>query len=117
MNIVSNINVHSLAPFTRDTFGIAVKATYCVVNGEMYEIFKNPKTDTGHFKKSQKGLCHVHYKDDGSIDYTDGFNEETIKYADTEYGSNLLETVFRDGKMTDIQSLSEIRNRLNGGNF
>lgn len=49
-----------LKPFTRDTFGMAVKATYGVVNGKEIQIFKDPKTDTDHFKKSLKGnvLCH-----------------------------------------------------------
>lgn len=46
------------APYTRDTFGIAVKATYAEdADGKPIMIFKNPKTDSGHFKKSQRGCC------------------------------------------------------------
>lgn len=63
-----------LQPFTRDTFGVAIKTTYgeqviyhhCdhAENGfekqiNPFDIFKNPKTDTGNFKKSQKGCCIV----------------------------------------------------------
>ena len=50
-----------LKPFTRDSFSIAVKATYCIYddNGEEKEIFiyKDPKGCSG--KKSLKGLCRV----------------------------------------------------------
>jgi nicotinamide phosphoribosyltransferase len=53
----------SLAPCTRDTFSIAVKATVGIVNGKEIEIFKDPKTDRenggGNFKKSQRGACRV----------------------------------------------------------
>ena len=38
-----------LKPFTRDSFGKAVKATYCEVNGKPVMIFKDPKTDDGKF--------------------------------------------------------------------
>lgn len=62
-----------LSPFTRDTFGIAVKATYAEdENCNPIMIFKNPKTDTGHFKKSQKGCCFVQYDENGSLYYEDG---------------------------------------------
>ena len=44
------------SPFTRDTFGIAVKATYGEMGDKPLMIFKNPKTDTGNFKKSQRGM-------------------------------------------------------------
>ena len=37
---------------TRDTFGIAMKATYGVIDGKKLMIFKDPKTDTSHLKKS-----------------------------------------------------------------
>ena len=32
---------------TRDTWNMACKATYCVINGKEYPIFKDPKTDSG----------------------------------------------------------------------
>ena len=43
---------------TRDTFGMAMKATYVEVNGEGREIFKNPVTDDGT-KISATGLLQV----------------------------------------------------------
>jgi nicotinamide phosphoribosyltransferase len=97
-----------LNPFTRDTFGIAVKATYAEIENTPYMIFKNPKTDTAKFKKSQQGLCRVFLEESGKISYEDGFD----KYTFPKDKVNLLETVFKNGKMVKEYSLSEIRNRL-----
>ena len=52
---------------TRDTFGIAMKATYGVIDDKKLMIFKDPKTDTSHLKKSHKGCCRA-------VSYTHLFN-------------------------------------------
>ena len=104
----------TLSPFTRDTYGKAVKATYCEVNGKQIPIFKDPKTDTGNFKKSQKGMCVVYRDAEGKLTYKDGFTPDTIKMF---AGDNLLKTVFCNGKMVKEQTLSEIRDRLHNGQF
>jgi nicotinamide phosphoribosyltransferase len=101
-----------LKPFTRDTFSSCIKATYCEIDGEPYPIFKNPKD--GGFKKSQKGCCLVFKDTFGEIIYRDNFTwREVNLYTNT----NMLETVFKDGKLIKEQSLAEIRERLHGGNF
>ena len=100
-------------PYTRDTFGIAIKATYAERENQRIEIFKNPKTDTGHFKKSQKGLCYV-YEKDGEITYIDGYG---TSYQGEIKEENLLKTVFKDGKMMKQYTLKEIRDRLHRGDF
>ena len=98
-------------PYTRDTFGIAVKATYAEdADGKPIMIFKNPKTDTGHFKKSQRGCCRVVKTDDG-YDYVDG-----LTWAEAQ-DSNELRTVFRDGKFEKQFTLDEVRKNLHGGTF
>lgn len=43
-----------MAVVTRDTFGIAMKATYGVVDEKPIMIYKDPKTDTSHLKKPIK---------------------------------------------------------------
>lgn len=105
---------NGLAPFTRDTFQVAVKATYCEdVNGKQYPVYKCPKTDADKVKVSQKGMCCV-YNDNGSIKYKDGYTSETIK--ETE-GINLLIPVFENGQMIKEYSLKDIRNTLHDGKF
>jgi len=103
-----------LNPYTRDTYGIAIKATYCEIDGKPVQIFKDPKTDTGNFKKSQRGMCVVYYNESGAIEFKDGYDTKTIK---SFKGENLLRTVFSDGKIVREQSLQEIRDRLHGGKF
>lgn len=98
-----------LKPFTRDTFSSCIKATYCEIDGKPYPIFKNPKD--GGFKKSQRGLCHVYTGLDGKLTFKDGYTSENLPM------NNLLETVFRDGKLVKEQSLQEIRRVLNEGEF
>lgn len=98
-----------LKPFTRDTFSSCIKATYCEIDGRPYPIFKNPKD--GGFKKSQRGLCHVYKGSDSKLTFKDGYTSENLPM------NNLLETVFRDGKLVKEQSLQEIRRVLNEGEF
>jgi len=88
---------------TRDTNGFAMKATWGMVNGIGKDIFKDPKTDRG-FKKSAKGLLMVYSEDD------------VLKLKDQctpgEEAQGLLETVFLNGKLVKVQTLSEIRARV-----
>jgi nicotinamide phosphoribosyltransferase len=103
----------TLQPYTRDTFGIAIKATYVEMGDKQIAIYKDPKTDDGKFKKSQKGCCVVTINDTGELEYTDG-----LSFDQTENNpANLMKPVFRDGAMVREQSLSEIRNKLHEGGF
>lgn len=89
---------------TRDTFGIAMKATYVEVDGEGRNIFKNPVTDDGT-KKSATGLLSVHKYDDGY---------RLLEQQSWESESNgELKTVFIDGKIVKEYTLSEIRKTAN----
>lgn len=101
--------VYDYNPYTRDTFGVAIKATYGEdKDGNPIMIYKQPKDCS--WKKSQKGCCIV--APDGQS-YTDG---HTFSEA-CEDPTNLLKPVFKDGKMLVEQSLSEIRNRLYSEGF
>jgi nicotinamide phosphoribosyltransferase len=108
-NCIFGIGSYTYQYNTRDTFGFALKATHAVIDGEERFIFKDPKTDSSNFKKSQKGMCYV-YKEGQDILYKD---ELTIK-EQAEYKDNLLEMVFKEGELIKDYSLSEIRNRLHG---
>lgn len=93
---------------TRDMFGIAMKATYGIVNGEPIMIYKDPKTDTSHLKKSHKGCCCIYHDDNGELQCMDGFNDV--------FRDGVLRTVFKDGEMYHKETFEDIRERLNGGN-
>lgn len=100
-----------LKPFTRDTFSSCIKATYCEIDGKPIPIFKNPKD--GGFKKSQKGCCVVHEQEDGTLCYSDELTWDEACADEL----NIMKPVFCDGIMLREQSLSDIRDILNGGNF
>lgn len=100
-NVVFGIGSFTYNYTTRDTYGMAVKATYCEVNGKPVEIFKDPVTDKGKMKKSAKGLIKVIYNDDGNIAMLD--QQQSLE------DSGLLETIFINGHLVKPQSLSKIR--------
>ena len=103
-NIVFGVGSYTYQYVTRDTDGYAAKATHAVVHGEARAIFKAPKTDDGT-KKSAKGLTAVVRGADGRFALKD---EATwAEVLDCE-----LKVVFRDGRLENEQTLSEIRARL-----
>lgn len=106
-----NANIPAFIPYTRDTFGIAIKATYAEdENGTPIPIFKNPKESS--FKKSHKGCVIVLRGDDDEL-YA--FDEKN--FEDTYSAGNELATVYRDGDIVKSYSLADVRNRLHGGKF
>ena len=92
---------------TRDTFGIAMKATYGVINGKKLMIYKDPKTDTSKLKKSHKGCCEVYTNENGELMCRDELLEMS--------NNTLLKTVFEDGKLVKEDTFLDIRERLYGG--
>ena len=99
-----------LKPFTRDSFSIAVKATYCTYvnkNGEEVEIpiFKNPKGCEG--KKSLKGLCRV-VENNGNISVIQELDK--IGYDDLK-DKSLMVNYFFNGIGT-FYGFNDIRERL-----
>jgi len=92
---------------TRDTFGFALKGTAIIQNGEFKAIFKDPATDSGKFKKSQKGLVAVVFRD-GDYQLIDNLTPETIR----NIKDNELEDVFVDGEFVRTQTFDEIRERI-----
>jgi len=107
-NIVYGVGSYSLGYYTRDTFSFALKATYTVIDGEEKFIFKDPKTDIGGIKKSQKGMVIV-IDGVGGIYMVDELNSKE-REANTKF--DMLEDVFIDGKLVRNESLAEIRARV-----
>jgi nicotinamide phosphoribosyltransferase len=131
-NMVFGIGSFTYQYNTRDTFGIAMKATYGEVLvpdpdaneadeqqfiKECREIYKDPVTDDGT-KKSAKGLIQVNE----AIRYTpDSYGKlhkngyvltmrDQVSWKEEEGG--ILETIFEDGKLIRDTKFSEVRARL-----
>jgi nicotinamide phosphoribosyltransferase len=102
-NVVFGIGSYSLQYVTRDSYGFAMKATSCEVNGTQREIFKDPITSDGT-KKSAKGLLRVELENGVYVMYDQQTKEQEA--------SGVLQTVFKDGQITKFQTLEEIRKVL-----
>lgn len=92
---------------TRDTFGIALKATYGEVNGEPRDIFKDPKTDNG-VKKSAKGLLSV-------WEHESGLPNAYVLVQQSSWDDVFncaYEPRFVDGAHINPPYLSEVRKRV-----
>jgi nicotinamide phosphoribosyltransferase len=118
-NVVLGIGSFTYQYNTRDTFGFAMKATYCEVkelvdptpDSEAYyqtvgrEIFKDPITDNG-MKKSATGLLAV-FKDDNSGAY------QLHDHCDWETeAKGELQTIYKNGTFSNQTTLTEIRENL-----
>jgi nicotinamide phosphoribosyltransferase len=103
-NVVLGIGSYTYNYNTRDSLGMAVKSTYCEVNGEEREIFKDPITDDG-VKKSARGLLRVCKYPGGDLYLLDRQSKEEETLGE-------LVTVFKNGKLLVDDSLAAIRERL-----
>lgn len=103
-NIVFGIGSYAYQYNTRDSLGMAMKATYGVVLGEGRELFKDPVTDSG-VKKSAKGLLRVEKEGNTFVLYDQ--QENLVPDA--------LEPVFCDGKLLRVHKYAEIVQRVRNG--
>ncbi len=103
-NVVLGIGSYTYQMVTRDTYGLAVKATYGEINGMGRAIFKAPKTDDGT-KNSATGLLRVDQAPDGLITLKENCTWE-------EEAGGLLRPIFADSGITYSESLAQIRQRL-----
>jgi nicotinamide phosphoribosyltransferase len=103
-NVVLGIGSFTYQYNTRDTFGFAMKATYVEVNGEGREIFKDPITDDGT-KKSATGLLCVATDNEGKLVLAD-------KVSWDGEANGKLQTIYKDGKFSNVIDLETIRKRL-----
>lgn len=90
-NIVFGVGSYSLSSmYSRDSFGMAIKATHIVVNGEERLIYKDPKTSKGNMKKSLKGRAVV-IAENGKLKTIDNLTiEQELEYEDI----NLLRVIY-----------------------
>ena len=121
-NVVLGIGSFTYQYNTRDTFGFAMKATYVEVteldglsnipdkDGILgfktvgREIFKDPITDDGP-KKSATGLLCVATDNEGKLVLAD-------KVSWDGEANGKLQTIYKDGKFSNVTDLETIRKRL-----
>lgn len=105
-NVVFGMGSFSYQYTTRDTYGFAMKATWCEVDGEGRDIFKKPITGNG-MKNSALGRLAVTRGDDGALKL---INQATPQ----QESDSLLRPIWRDGTLLVRQTFPEIRQRLWG---
>jgi nicotinamide phosphoribosyltransferase len=105
-NIVFGIGSYTYQYVSRDTYGTAIKATWAMINGVAYDLYKDPKTDNG-IKKSACGLLRVEFENGHFVLYDRQTQEEESR--------GLMADVFCNGQMERFESLAPIRARLAAG--
>ena len=107
-NVVFGIGSFSYQYVTRDTYGFAVKSTYGETKSRGgIPIFKDPATDGGGTKKSAYGLLRVRKDGNGEL-----VLDENVSWEEEQGGE--LQTIFSNGRIGRQQTLSDIRQRLEG---
>lgn len=103
-NVVFGIGSFTYQYNTRDTFSSAIKATEAIVNGEEYNLFKNPVTDDGT-KKSATGRLAVLRDAEGNL-----YLQQ--KATPEQEAASELKTVWKNGQFVRKQTFAEVREVL-----
>lgn len=88
---------------TRDTLGLALKATQITRNGKIVDIQKHPVTDKA--KHSHTGLIRVCETDDGIV------TEDRVD-RDVEENGNMLQTVYHNGTLVNPLTFDDVRDNF-----
>lgn len=102
-NIIFGCGGRLLQFHSRDSFGMAIKCSSCVIDGEERDVFKDPITQTG--KRSKKGRLGLLLNDDGFV---------TVSEDRAAAGGDHLRVVFENGEVIDPESFNTIRERADG---
>lgn|SRR5690554_2036391 len=101
--VVIGVGSYTCQYLTRDTLGIAIKATAAEVNGEIVALSKAPKTDSGE-KHSARGLLKVEQQNGEYVLL------QNVSVEEEQQGC--LETYYKDSKILKQEDFVNIRNRL-----
>lgn len=106
-NIVFGIGSWAITNNSRDSLGIAIKATAAHIEDKGFmPVYKDPKTDNK--KKSAKGYLAVRKNEEGDLYLVDNLSDPFEATKDT-----LLEPIFIDSIVQkDLVSFETIRNRI-----
>ena len=106
-NVVLGVGSFTYQFVTRDTLGLAMKATWAEIRGEGRDLFKDPTTDDGT-KRSARGRLAVLPDASGELTLVE------CASADDEDRS-LLTPVWRDGRFLRTWNFADVREHLWGG--
>lgn len=109
-NVVYGIGSYSYNMSSRDSWGMAMKATWVEINKVSTPIYKQPKTGDG-LKNSAYGRLKV-TGSDGKYTLVD--QSDISKYNSAK---DVMKTVYRDGVFHEVTTLNDIRTRLYGDKF
>lgn len=96
---------------TRDTFGFAMKATWCEVNGESRNLYKDPITDSG-IKKSAKGRLAVLRVPGSTMSYDSGELYLVNEATPEDEARSELKPVWENGHFIREYTFREIAQRV-----
>ena len=111
---------NKMTVITRDTFGMAMKATYGEFGDKKLFIYKDPKTDDSNLKKSHKGCCRVIRVYGNNVDFDNRIERNAhFECLDQYHGwvpdtATALEPVFLDGEKLQSYDFMDIRRRMYG---
>jgi len=105
-NVVLGIGSYTYQFNTRDTFGMAMKATACEVNERLVELYKDPKTAAS--KKSARGFLRV---DDDGFDFT-LTQSASLDWATLENRSGELMPLYMRGGFVRASTLHGVRSYI-----
>lgn len=106
-NVVLGIGSYTYQYNTRDTFGMAMKATACEVQNELIELYKDPKTASS--KKSAKGFLRVTIDGDGKYALEQNVD---MDWRDLYTGSGELRPLYADGRFVRQEIYSTLCARM-----
>lgn len=104
-NIAFGMGAELLQKVNRDTYGFAMKASAIQIDGQWRDVYKDPVTDQG--KRSKRGRLAL-VRDERSGNY------ETLRETELAGRTNLLQTVFRNGRILKRYSFAEVRANSEG---
>lgn len=107
-NVVLGIGSYSIVYNTRDSLGMAIKATAIEFNHQLVPIWKDPKTDNGE-KKSAKGLIFVEKTLNGLVMHQDlAWDDWQEKLASP---TSAFRKVYEEGKLLINESWETVTER------
>lgn len=117
-NVVYGMGSYGYQHVTRDTYGFAMKATWCEVNGEGRDLFKKPVTDSGE-KFSATGRLAVLRNEfgrllPGSLGVPENELYVVERAQPRQEAESLLIPVWKDGRFIRRTTFAEARKALHG---